>query len=70
MIIETIHSSQDGLFEINAVTGHLTVERVLDRETDITSYTIIVGAADNGNPPMRLGEGVVYSRGVAMIVLS
>ncbi len=47
----------------------MTVERVLDRETDITSYTIIVGAADNGNPPMRLGEGVVYSKGVAVLVI-
>lgn len=40
------------MFEINSVTGQLRIERVLDRETDVTSYTVIVGAVDGGNPPM------------------
>lgn len=44
---------KENTFEIDIVTGFLTVVRVLDRETDESTYTLTVSARDNGDPPFR-----------------
>ena len=48
-----INYSQAGIFDIDNVTGAITVERELDVETMPTQYSLTVIAMDGAQTPMR-----------------